>query len=64
MHRLVVVGLAGDYCVKARALGGIRLGSEVHVPIALTRSVELSTEDGERAVTELVAAGVDVSATR
>jgi len=57
-HRLVVVGLAGDYCVRATALDGVRLGHEVLVPLALTRFVGLAPGDDERAREEMAAAGV------
>lgn len=57
---VVVVGLAGDWCVKATAIDGVRLGYGVTVPLALTRFVELHDGDGERAVAEMRAAGVVV----
>ncbi len=60
VRRLVVVGLAGDYCVKETALDGIRLGYEVEVPLAFTRFVELAAGDTERSVQEMRAAGVTV----
>ncbi len=61
VQRLVVVGLAGDYCVKDTALDGVRLDYVVEVPLALTRFVELEEGDAERSVEELRAAGVTVS---
>lgn len=61
VRRLVVVGLAGDYCVKETALDGIRLGYLVEVPLALTRFVALSPGDAERSVEEMRAAGVTVT---
>jgi nicotinamidase/pyrazinamidase len=61
IQRLVVVGLAGDYCVKETALDGIRLGYAVEVPLALTRFVELAEGDTDRAVEEMRGAGVDVT---
>ena len=61
VRRLVVVGLAGDYCVKETALDGVRLGYAVEVPLALTRFVELSPGDTDRSVEDLRAAGVTVS---
>ena len=61
IRRLVVVGLAGDYCVKETALDGIRLGYAVEVPLALTRFVELGPGDRDRTVAELRAAGVTVT---
>ncbi|MDQ1628536.1 MAG: nicotinamidase/pyrazinamidase [Actinomycetota bacterium] len=60
VQRLVVVGLAGDYCVKETALDGVRLGYAVEVPLRLTQFVNLSDGDDERSVDELRAAGVQV----
>lgn len=59
---VTVVGLAGDWCVKATAIDGVRLGYTVTVPLALTRFVELETGDTERAVADMRAAGVTVVA--
>jgi nicotinamidase/pyrazinamidase len=61
IRRLVVVGLAGDYCVKETALDGLRLGYAVEVPLALTRFVELSPGDTEKSIEQMRAAGVEVS---
>ncbi len=61
VRRLVVVGLAGDYCVKETALDGVHLGYEVEVPLALTRFVELAAGDSDRSVAELRSAGVTVT---
>ncbi|MDT3444789.1 MULTISPECIES: isochorismatase family protein [unclassified Pseudofrankia] len=58
--QVVVVGLAGDYCVKETALDARRLGLDVVVPLELTRFVNLQPGDDERAVAELRAAGVQV----
>ena len=58
IQRLVIVGLAGDYCVKETALDGVRLGYVVEVPLALTRFVELEEGDAGRAVEEMRSAGV------
>jgi nicotinamidase/pyrazinamidase len=57
---VTVVGLAGDWCVKATAIDGVRLGYTVMVPLALTRFVELEPGDTERAVVDMRAAGVTV----
>ena len=61
VRRLVVVGLAGDYCVKETALDGIRLGYDVEVPLDLTRFVELEGGDTERSVEQMRAAGVTIT---
>jgi len=55
-----VAGLALDYCVKATALDARRAGFDVVVHRDATRAVEVSVGDGERAVEELRAAGVEV----
>lgn len=58
---VVVVGLAGDYCVKETAIDGVRHGFAVEVPLALTRFVELSAGDTLRAVLAMRDAGVEVT---
>ena len=60
VRRVVVVGLAGDVCVKETALDARRRGFDVVVPLRATRSVNLNEGDEERAVTEMEAAGVVV----
>jgi nicotinamidase/pyrazinamidase len=55
-----VAGLALDYCVKETALDARRAGFEVVVHRGATRAVEVQPGDGERAVSELLAAGVRV----
>jgi nicotinamidase/pyrazinamidase len=58
VRRLVVCGLATDYCVKATALDGVRLGYETAVLVEAARAVDLHPGDGDRALDELAAAGV------
>lgn len=58
--RLVVCGLATDYCVKATALDGIRLGYETAVLLDAIRPVNLQPGDGTRAIDEMEAAGVAI----
>jgi nicotinamidase/pyrazinamidase len=55
-----VAGLALDYCVKATALDARRAGLEVTVHRGATRPVEVQPGDGDRAVQELRAAGVEI----
>ena len=61
VERLVVLGLATDYCVRATALEGRELGWPVTVPWAAVRAVDLEPGDGERTREELQAAGVVVT---
>jgi nicotinamidase/pyrazinamidase len=60
VRRVVVVGLAGDVCVKETALDARRRGYDVVVPLRATRSVNMQEGDEERAVAEMEAAGVVV----
>ena len=56
--RLVILGLATDYCVKETALDGVRLGFEMVVLAEGCRAVNLQPEDGDRAIEAMKAAGV------
>ncbi|MGD0862455.1 MAG: isochorismatase family protein [Candidatus Limnocylindrales bacterium] len=58
IKRIVVCGLATDYCVKATALDGVRLGYATAVLLDAVRAVDLTPGDGARALDELSAAGV------
>jgi nicotinamidase/pyrazinamidase len=60
IRRIVLIGLAGDYCVRETALDGLRLGYEVVVPLEGTRFVELREGDAERTITELREAGAQL----
>lgn len=60
VRRVVVVGLALDYCVRDTALDAVRLGYGVEVPADLTRPVNVRAGDGSRAVAALVGAGAVV----
>lgn len=55
---IVVCGLATDYCVKATALDGVRLGYPTTALVDAIRAVDLNPGDGDRAVAEMVGAGV------
>jgi Amidases related to nicotinamidase len=58
VKRVVVIGLATDYCVKATALDARRLGFETAVLIDAIAAVDLEPGDGARALDEMAAAGV------
>ena len=57
---ITVVGLAGDWCVKATAVDGVGLGYHTTVPLALTRFVNLQPGDDAVAVAAMREAGVTV----
>ncbi len=60
VERVVIVGLATDYCVKETALDAIRLGFDASVRRSGVRAVEVEPGDGERALAEIEAAGIHV----
>jgi nicotinamidase/pyrazinamidase len=57
---LTIVGLATDYCVKATVLDARDLGFEVTVYEEGCRAVNLSSDDGAKALETMRAAGVRV----
>ena len=61
-ERVVVVGLATDYCVKETGLDGVRLGFAVTVRTSAIRAVDLQPGDGERALEALAEAGAELAA--
>ena len=60
LGRLLVGGLALDYCVKATCLDAVREGFGVSLLLPATRAVEVNPGDGDRALDELREAGVAV----
>jgi nicotinamidase/pyrazinamidase len=58
IERIVICGLATDYCVKATSLDAARLGFETAVLVDAVRAVDLAPGDGDRALEEMTAAGV------
>lgn len=58
VRRVVVVGLATDYCVKATALDAQRLGFETALLTDAIAAVDLAEGDGARAIEEMRDAGV------
>jgi nicotinamidase/pyrazinamidase len=57
IERVVIAGLATDYCVKESGLDAIRLGFQPTVLTDAIQAVELHPGDGERALWELGTAG-------
>jgi nicotinamidase/pyrazinamidase len=64
VKRLVVCGLATDYCVNATALDARQLGFEVFVLTDAVRAVNLQGGDGERAMAAMREAGCQPWQTR
>ena len=60
IERVVVCGLATDYCVKATAIDASRLGFETQLLPDAVRAVDLNPGDGERAIAAMRDAGVAV----
>ncbi|HEX8100911.1 MAG TPA: isochorismatase family protein [Actinomycetota bacterium] len=57
IERVVVLGLATDYCVKETALDAVGKDFETTVLTSGIRAVDLQPGDGDRALEELRAAG-------
>jgi nicotinamidase/pyrazinamidase len=60
IERVVIAGLATDYCVKETGLDARRLGFEATVVGDAVAAVDLAAGDGERALAELSDAGVHI----
>ena len=58
IERVVVAGLATDYCVQATALDAARLGFDTFVLTDAIAAVDLEPGDGERAIEAMSDAGV------
>ena len=58
VERIVVCGLATDYCVRATALDAVRLGFAVALIGEAVAAVNLAPDDGDRALAEMTDAGV------
>jgi nicotinamidase/pyrazinamidase len=56
-ERVVVTGLATDYCVLETVLDAVRLGFPTQVLTAAVRPVELEPGDGDRALVRMADAG-------
>ena len=61
VERVVVCGLATDYCVKATALDATRLGFETVLLGDAVAAVNLEPGDGDRALDEMRAGGVTLA---
>ena len=57
IRRIVIGGLATDYCVRATALDALALGYETGVLVDAVRPVEIVPGDGDRALAAMEAAG-------
>jgi nicotinamidase/pyrazinamidase len=60
VQRVVVCGLALEYCVRAACIDAVEAGFEAVLLTDGTRPVEVSPGDGERTLAELRTAGVEL----
>ena len=61
IRRVVVVGLATDYCVLSTALHALERGLETTVLTDAIRAVDLQRGDGDRAIEEMREAGAAIA---
>jgi len=59
--RLMLGGLATDYCIKAAALDALRRGFKVTVLLDAVKAVDLNPGDGQKAIEEMKNAGAKIS---
>ncbi|WP_026967037.1 bifunctional nicotinamidase/pyrazinamidase [Algoriphagus terrigena] len=60
VERVFVCGLALDYCVKFTAMDAMELGFDTFVIADATRAVNLSPEDGAKALKEMEQKGIKI----
>ena len=60
VKKLYVVGLATDYCVLETVLDGLRYGYEVYAVSDAMRAVNVSPDDGEKALQRMASAGAHI----
>ena len=60
IERVVIAGIATDYCVRETALDALRLGFAAVVLRDAVRAVDLHAGDGDRALREVAEAGASV----
>jgi nicotinamidase/pyrazinamidase len=60
VREFYICGLATDYCVKYSVLDALRLRFTPRVIVDASRAVNLSPDDGERAIAEMAAAGAGI----
>ena len=58
VKRLLIAGLATDYCVKWTALDGLELGFDVVLAKEAVAAVNINPGDGDRAILEMVKGGI------
>jgi len=58
IERVLVCGLATDYCVRETAIDSIGLGYETSLLADAVAAVNLQPDDGEKALGEMTKAGV------
>jgi len=58
--RVVIVGLATDYCVLATVLDALSLGFETSVVRDAIAAVDLQAGDGDRALAAMAEAGATI----
>jgi nicotinamidase/pyrazinamidase len=60
VERLVICGLATDYCVVETVVDARMLGYPVEVITAAIRAVDLQPGDGDRAITRMLDTGAEI----
>ena len=64
VEKVVVVGLATDYCVRASAIDACQEGFDTTVVTDAIRAVDVNPGDGERALEDMERAGAKLATSR
>lgn len=62
INKLIIMGLATDYCVKFTVLDALALGYEVDVLVDGCRGVNINADDSQKALDEMVSNGAKLVA--
>ena len=60
IERVVIIGIATDYCVRESALDALHLGLETEILREGVRAVDREPGDGERALAEIASIGAQI----
>ena len=60
VNKLYIVGLATDYCVLETVLDGLKYGYDVYAVSDAMRAVNVSPDDGEKALQRMASAGAHI----
>ncbi len=64
VESVYICGLATDYCVKATTLDAVKKGFKTYLILDACRAVNVNPDDGDKAVQEMINAGVIITTSK